>query len=68
MMIIDHSIDWLLSSMVPSGFSPTLMFVLFAFSLLFLSFSPSLSLFFSPENDMEVQTGRRGHLQNERET
>lgn len=68
MIIIDHSIDWLLSS-IPSVFlSFYLSVYLVCFLILFLFFYSVLYFdLFSPENDMEVQAGRRGHLQNERE-
>lgn len=68
MMIIDHFIDWLLSSVVPLVFFSYLKvypvcFLSLPLACLHLSFFSSFS-----ENDMEVQTGRCGHLQNERET
>lgn len=59
MMIIDHVIDWLFSSVLFGLESLSVLTLFFFLSSTFISLSP--------ENDLEVQTGGRGHLQNERE-
>lgn len=69
MMIIDLNIDGLLSSIVLSVFFllPPHCLACFLCDSLFFSLASVKLPSFSTENDMEVQTGRCGHLQNERE-
>lgn len=59
MMIIDRVIDWLFSCVLSPLECLSILTPFFFLSSTFISLSP--------ENDLEVQTGGRGHLQNERE-
>lgn len=70
MTSIDHSIDWFFSSVALFCFFFYFHFNLYLVFFLLFPSSHSLiliNLFYFPENDLEVQTGRCGHLQNERE-